>query len=92
MASDRLVVAADMASVNTAISSTGSASAPIIISREEPIPPKAVPMSRPASAVKKRASASSPASTMTSAIAAVGRSSATSGTTATIRSVVPNTI
>ena len=38
------------------------------------MPPKAVPMSMPARARKKRASAKKPTSTMTSAIAAVGKS------------------
>jgi len=40
MASDRLVVDADIDTVNTVMSSAGSASAPIIISRDEPMPPK----------------------------------------------------
>ncbi len=43
------------ASVNTAISMAGSASEAIITSRLEPMPPKLVPTSRPASARKKRA-------------------------------------
>ncbi len=92
MASDRLVVEAVIAIVNTAISRTGSASAPIIMSREEPMPPKAVPMSMPASAVKKRASEKNATSTMTSAMAAVGRSTATSGTSAAHTTVAPNTM
>ena len=43
------------ASVNTIISIAGSASEAIITSRLEPMPPKAVPTSSPASARKKRA-------------------------------------
>ena len=43
------------ASVNTAISMAGSASEAIITSRLEPMPPKLVPTSSPASARKKRA-------------------------------------
>ena len=74
MTLERLVVWALMARVKTAISMAGSASAETSISREAPMPPKAVPTSMPASARKKRASASSPTSTMMSAIAAVGRS------------------
>ena len=92
VAIERLVVAAVIDSVNTAISIAGSASAETIISREAPMPPKAVPMSRPANAVKKRASAKKPTSTMTSAIAAVGRRTATSGTTAAASSMAPNTM
>ena len=63
-----------------------------IISREAPIPPKAVPMSRPASAVKKRASAKKPTSTITSAIAAEGRCTVMSGTTAAASSIAPKTM
>ena len=40
---------------NTAISMAGSASEAMVISRLEPMPPKAVPMSIPARAVKNRA-------------------------------------
>ena len=47
------------ASVNTIISIAGSASEAIIISRLEPMPPKLVPTSMPASARKKRALPSS---------------------------------
>ncbi len=43
------------ASVNTVISIAGSASEAIITSRLDPMPPKLVPTSRPASARKKRA-------------------------------------
>ena len=43
--------------MNTIISMAGSASDAIITSRLEPMPPKLVPTSSPASAVKKRAPA-----------------------------------
>ena len=46
---------ATSASVNTIIIIAGSASEAIITSRLEPMPPKLVPTSRPASARKKRA-------------------------------------
>ena len=46
-------------SVNTTISIAGSASEAIIISRLEPMPPKLVPTSSPASASMKRALPSS---------------------------------
>ena len=48
---------ASSASVNTIISMAGSASEAIITSRLEPMPPKLVPTSSPASARKKRAMA-----------------------------------
>ena len=47
------------ATVNTIISIAGSASEAIITSRLEPMPPKLVPTSSPASARKKRALPSS---------------------------------
>ncbi len=47
------------ASENTIISIAGSASEAIIISRDEPMPPKLVPTSMPASAEQKRALPSS---------------------------------
>ena len=47
------------ASVNTIMIIAGSASEAIITSRLEPMPPKLVPTSRPASARKKRALPSS---------------------------------
>ena len=50
---------ATSASVNTIISIAGSASEAIITSRLEPMPPKLVPTSSPASAWKKRALPSS---------------------------------
>ena len=50
---------ATSASVNTIISMAGSASEAIITSRLEPMPPKAVPTSMPASARKNRALPSS---------------------------------
>ena len=53
------VVPATSATVNTTSSIAGSASDAIIISREEPMPPNAVPTSMPASASAKRAVASS---------------------------------
>ena len=74
---------ASSASVNTIISMAGSAREAIITSRLEPMPPKLVPMSRPASARKKRASPSSAMMAMRSAdqekirpVAKVGTSAA----------------
>ena len=86
---ERLVLPATIARVNTAISMAGSASAERVISRELPMPPKAVPTSMPARARKKRARAKKPASTMTSAMAAVGRLTASNGTTAAASRVAP---
>ena len=53
------VVPASRASVNTIMIIAGSASEAIITSRLEPMPPKLVPTSSPASARKKRALPSS---------------------------------
>ena len=61
------VVPAKSATLNTTSSMAGSASEEIIISREEPMPPKAVPTSMPASASAKRAVASSATIAMRSA-------------------------
>src|SRR5581483_3411313 len=58
---------ANKAMVNTIISMAGSASEAIITSRLEPMPPKAVPTSMPASARKKRALPSSAMMAMRSA-------------------------
>ena len=55
------------ASVNTTTISAGSASEAIITSRLDPMPPKLVPTSSPASARKKRALPSRPAITIRSA-------------------------
>ena len=55
------------ASVNTIMIIAGSASEAIITSRLEPMPPKLVPTSRPASARKKRALPSSAMMAMKSA-------------------------
>ncbi len=55
------------ATVKTIMSIAGSASEAIIISRLEPMPPKLVPTSRPASARKKRALPSSAMMAMRSA-------------------------
>src|SRR5215467_1036268 len=52
---DSWVVPATSATVNTMSSIAGSANDAIIISREEPMPPNAVPTSMPASASVKRA-------------------------------------
>ncbi len=52
---DSWVVPATSATVNTMSSIAGSASDAIIISREAPMPPNAVPTSMPASASAKRA-------------------------------------
>ena len=56
--------------VNTIISMAGSASEAIIISRLDPMPPKLVPISRPASARAKRALPSSATMAMRSAAGA----------------------
>ena len=61
------VVPATSATVKTMSSIAGSASDAIIISREEPMPPKAVPTSMPASASAKRPVASSATIAMRSA-------------------------
>ena len=61
------VVPAISATVNTTSSIAGSASEAIIISREEPMPPNAVPTSMPASASAKRPVASSATIAMRSA-------------------------
>ena len=87
----RLVLWAVMARVKTAISIAGSARADTSISREAPMPPKAVPTSMAARVRKKRASASRPTSAMMSAMAAVGRFTATSGTVAAASQVVTRT-
>ena len=55
------------------------------------MPPKAVPMSIPASAVKKRAIAKSATITMTSAVGASGRSTERIGITPPASSAVPKT-
>ena len=81
-----------MVMVKTAVSMAGSASAEIIISREEPMPPNAVPTSSPASARKNRARARKPASTTTSATAALGRPVASEGSVAVAIQVAPNTM
>ena len=72
MTLDKLVLEAFMASVKKAISRAGSAREEIVTSRDEPMPPKAVPISIPAKDRKKRVRARNPTSTMTSARAAVG--------------------
>ena len=61
------VVPAISATVNATSSIAGSASEAIIISRDEPIPPNAVPTSMPASARAKRPVANSATSAMRSA-------------------------
>ena len=61
------VVPAAMASVSTISIMAGSASVAIIISRDEPMPPKLVPTSMPASASRARAAPSSATSATTSA-------------------------
>ena len=80
------------ASVNTIISMAGSASEAIITSRLEPMPPKLVPTSRPASARKKRARPSSAMMAMRSAdqenikpVAKVGTSAAATQVAAKMR-------
>ena len=61
------VVPADSAIVKTTSSIAGSASVAIIISREEPMPPKLVPTSMPASASRARAAPRSATSATASA-------------------------
>ena len=61
------VVPANNAVVSTTINMAGSARLAIIISRDEPMPPKLVPMSMPASAMKARAAPSNATSATTSA-------------------------
>ena len=80
------------ASVNTIMIIAGSASEAIITSRLEPMPPKLVPTSMPASARKKRALPSSAMMAMRSAdqlnsspVAKVGTSAAATQVAAKIR-------
>jgi hypothetical protein len=74
------VVPASSDKVNTIISMAGSASEAIIISRLEPMPPKLVPTSRPASARKKRAVPSSATMAIKSAVQLNSRPLAKVGT------------
>ena len=90
--SESCVERATSASVKTIISMAGSASEAIIASRLEPMPPKAVPTSMPASARKKRALPSSAVMAMRSAdqlnsrpVAKVGTSAAATQVTAKTR-------
>ncbi len=76
---------------NTAISMAGSASEAMVISLLEPMPPKAVPISMPANAVKNRAMANSATSTITSAIAESGRSVESVGMMLPAMTETPNT-
>ena len=64
---DSWVVPATSATVKTMSSMAGSASDAIIISRDDPMPPNAVPTSMPASARVKRAVPSSATMAMRSA-------------------------
>ena len=70
------------ATVKMTISIAGSASEAIIISRDEPMPPKLVPTSMPASASAKRAVPSSATSAMRSAVRPSSRPVAKVGTIA----------
>ncbi len=74
--------------VNTIISIAGSASEAIIISRLEPMPPKLVPTSSPASASTKRALPSSATIAMRSAAGLKASPVANVGTRAAATSVV----
>src|SRR5439155_119130 len=78
-------------SVNTAISIAGSASVANIISRLDPMPPKLVPTSSPASASVKRAVPSSATMTMRSAAAPSARPVAKVGTRAAATQVLAKT-
>ena len=73
-----------------AINMAGSANEEMVISLDEPMPPNAVPMSKPAKARKNRANAKKPTITITSALAEVGRSTTTNGTTVAARAVAEN--
>jgi hypothetical protein len=75
-------------SVKTTMSIAGSASDANIISRLEPMPPKLVPTSRPASARKKRAVPSRATMTIKSAPALNVRPVANVGTSAAATQVV----
>ena len=68
--------------MNTIIIIAGSASEAIIISRLEPMPPKLVPTSMPASARKKRALPSSATMAIRSAVQLNSRPVAKVGTSA----------
>ena len=88
---DNWVDPATSATVNTIISIAGSASEAIITSRDEPMPPKLVPISIPASASMKRAQPSSavmairsPDQENISPVAKVGTSAAATQVTAKI--------
>ncbi|CAL7960316.1 conserved hypothetical protein [Gammaproteobacteria bacterium] len=84
----KLVLIAVIATAKNTINKAGSAIVEINISREEPMPPKAVPVSMPASAKKNRAKANKPTMTITSAIAVVGVFIISNGTTAQIKIVI----
>jgi hypothetical protein len=76
------VVPAAIASVSTISIMAGSARVAIIISRDEPMPPKLVPTSMPASASSARAAPSSATSATTSAAQLNIRPEAKDGTSA----------
>ena len=82
---------ATSASVNTIISIAGSASEAIITSRLEPMPPKLVPTSSPASARKKRALPSSAMMAIRSADQENSRPVAKVGTSAAATQVAAKT-
>ena len=69
----------------------GSASAAIIISRDDPSPPKLVPTSIPASARKKRALASRATSAIRSAVAVSASAVENVGTRAAASQIAVNT-
>ena len=79
---DSWVDLATSATVKTIISIAGSATEVIITSRLEPMPPKLVPTSMPASARKKRALPSRAAIAMRSAVQLNSRPVAKVGTSA----------
>ena len=82
---------ASSASVKTTIIIAGSASEAIIISRLEPMPPKLVPTSSPASARKKRALPSSATMAIRSADQLNSRPVAKVGTSAAATQVAAKT-
>jgi hypothetical protein len=92
MTVDRLVLDTFMARVKKAISSAGSAREEIVTSREEPMPPKAVPTSMPARERKNLPRARKPTRAITSASAATGNWTVMTGTIETTRMVTLKTI
>jgi len=85
------VVPAATAVENTTIIKTGSTSGAIVISREAPMPPNAPPASSAPTAVRKRASASSPRSINASPSGKAGGPARRTGTSAPAATVAAST-